>query len=40
MNGFAPKNDHHPGKTSQRDRDLRGNAKSVARFHRLGEFSA
>jgi hypothetical protein len=34
MNRFAPENDNHAGKTSQRDRDLRGNTKSLARFHR------
>jgi hypothetical protein len=29
---FASKNDDHAGKTSQRDRDLRGNAKSFSRL--------
>src|SRR4029450_7778424 len=33
MDRFAPKNDHYAGKTGQRDRNLRGNAKSFARFH-------
>jgi hypothetical protein len=34
MNGFLPKDDDYAGKTTQRDRDLRRNAKSFARFHR------
>ena len=34
MDRFAPKNDHHAGKTGQRDRDLRRNPKSFARFDR------
>ena len=33
VNGFAAKNDDHAGETGQRDRDLRGNTKSFARFH-------
>jgi hypothetical protein len=32
MDGFAAKNDHHAGETSQRDRDLRSNTKSFAGF--------
>ena len=34
MDRLAPKNDHHAGKTGQRDSDLRRNPKSFARFHR------
>ena len=33
MNRFPAKNDNHAGKTSERDCDLRGRAKSFARFH-------
>ena len=36
MHGFAAKNDHQADETSQRDRDLRGNTKSFARFHCYG----
>jgi len=36
MHGFAAKNDHHAGETSQRDRDLRSNTKSFAGFHCYG----
>jgi hypothetical protein len=31
--GSTSKNDHHAGKTSERDCDVRGRAKSFARFH-------
>jgi len=30
---FTPENDHYAGKSSKRDGDLRGCAKSFARFH-------
>jgi hypothetical protein len=34
VNRFASKNDDDAGKTGQRNRDLRRNAKGFARFHR------
>jgi hypothetical protein len=33
MHRFAPKNDHHAGKSREGDGDLRGCAENFARFH-------
>jgi len=35
VNGIAPENHDHTSKTSERNCDLRGRAKSFARFHRI-----
>jgi hypothetical protein len=40
MHRFAPKNDHHAGKSREGDGDLRGCAEKFARFHGKFRFSA
>jgi hypothetical protein len=40
MHRFAPKNDHHAGKSREGDGDLRGCAENFARFHGKFRFSA
>jgi len=39
MDGFAAEYDYDTSKTSKRNRDLRGRAKSFARFHLIFEQS-
>jgi hypothetical protein len=34
VRGYASENNDHTGETGERDRDLRGDAKCFARFHR------
>jgi len=36
MHCFAAENDYDAGETGQRNRNLRGNTKSFARFHSYG----